>query len=194
MQFIFSSLHQILNDDDETLRLRRRDARMDCGPFKSLKFGAKFTDHDRDLVFNATTYGGFHVPINTTPGTDFFAGPMTPATSWTGSPRPARSTQYWQIDRGAIDGPPVRRTSPAPSASSYPQQSFSASARTRMPATSWATSTAGKWHGNVGVRYVRTEQTSRGQLVRPSGAIANPFGNYDAGLGRPRLTTTCCRA
>ena len=47
------------------------------GALESVKFGAKFTDHDRELRFNATTYGGFHVPINTLPASTF-AGPPTP--------------------------------------------------------------------------------------------------------------------
>jgi len=38
---------------------------------------------------------------------------------------------------------------------------------------------SGKWSGNAGVRVVRTEQTSRGNVVSPQGSISNPFGNYD---------------
>ena len=35
------------------------------------------------------------------------------------------------------------------------------------------------WRGNVGVRWVQTEQTSDANNPNPAGAIENPFGNYD---------------
>ena len=66
MQFIFSSLHQILNDDEEKYGYVDATRELDWGVLDSIKFGAKYTDHERDLLFNGTTYGGFHVPINTT--------------------------------------------------------------------------------------------------------------------------------
>ncbi len=57
MQFILSSLHQILNNDDETYGYIDAERQLDFGPLKSVKFGAKYTDHNRELIFNATTYG-----------------------------------------------------------------------------------------------------------------------------------------
>jgi iron complex outermembrane receptor protein len=77
MQFIFSSLHEILNDDSETYAYADAERKLGLGVLDSIKFGAKYTDHDRELVFHATTYGGFHVPINTLPASTF-AGPLTP--------------------------------------------------------------------------------------------------------------------
>ena len=35
------------------------------------------------------------------------------------------------------------------------------------------------WRGNVGVRWVQTEQTSDANVTNPGGSIENPFGNYD---------------
>jgi iron complex outermembrane receptor protein len=36
-----------------------------------------------------------------------------------------------------------------------------------------------RWRGNVGLRYMRTEQTSNGNVVSPTGSIENAYGNYD---------------
>ncbi len=176
MQFIFSSLHEILNDDSEAYAYFDAERPVDFGPITSIKVGAKFTDHDRDLVFNATTYGGFHIPINTTPA-DFFAGPMTPSDFLGGIASPGTLTQYWQINRGAtadflFDN--LAGTERVP----YPQQSFSVS-EDAYAGYIMGVIDSGKWHGNVGVRYVETDQTSRGNFVHQFGAIENPFGNYD---------------
>ena len=36
-----------------------------------------------------------------------------------------------------------------------------------------------KWRGNFGIRYVETDQTSRGNVSSPTGQVENAFGNYD---------------
>jgi iron complex outermembrane receptor protein len=54
LPLIFSSLHQILNEDDEKYVYADALKDLEFGPVKSVKVGAKFTDHQRDLVFNAT--------------------------------------------------------------------------------------------------------------------------------------------
>ncbi len=53
MQFIFSSLHQILNDDEEKYGYVDATRELEWGALNSIKFGAKYTNHERDLVFNA---------------------------------------------------------------------------------------------------------------------------------------------
>jgi iron complex outermembrane receptor protein len=177
MQFIFSSLHQILNDDSETYFYADASRPIDAGAFSGLKFGAKATDHDRDLVFNATTYGGFHVPINTTPATTF-AGPLTPGDFLDGISSAGTLDEYWQINRGATADFLFDNLAAGPGRVLYPQQSFSVTEKAYAGYV-MADIDSGKWHGNVGIRYVMTEQTSRGNVVSPTGSIANPFGNYD---------------
>ena len=50
------------------------------------------------------------------------------------------------------------------------------------------------WRGNVGVRFVRTEQESNGNLItNDPDAIQNPFGNYIP-ISVDRSTTIRCRA
>jgi iron complex outermembrane recepter protein len=176
MQFIFSSLHQILNDDSEDYGYLDFTKSFGDSGLKSLKFGAKLTDHDRDLRFNATTYGGFHVPINTTP-TSAFAGGPTPGDFLDNIKSAGTVDAYWQINRGATSDLLFDNLASGMGRVLYPQQSFSV---TEKGTAAYVMANLGgeKWKGNVGVRYVKTDQTSRGYVVG-GGATQNPFGNYD---------------
>lgn len=176
MMFIFSSLHQILNDDDETYVYADATRELDMGAIKSVKFGAKHTDHNRDLVFNATTYGGFHVPINSTPASDF-AGPLTPGDFLDEIAANGTLSQFWQINHSAVDDILFANLASGPGRVLYPQQSFSVTEKADAGYI-MGNMSGDAWRGNVGVRYVRTEQTSRGYIVG-GGATQNPFGNYD---------------
>lgn len=176
LPLIFSSLHQILNDDEETYIYADALQALEFGPVKSIKIGAKHTDHQRDLVFNATTYGGFHVPINATPGT-VFAGGQTPGdflSGFGGNPL----DRYWSPDFNTVED--ILFANLANTARVfYPAQSFSVGEKA-WAGYAMANMEGDKWRGNLGVRYVRTEQTSEGSQVREDGAIDNPFGRYNA--------------
>ncbi len=176
MQFIFSSLHQILNDDSEDYGYVDATRTLDAGAFKSLKFGAKLTDHERELRFNATTYGGFHVPINTTAAAAF-AGPLTPGDFLDRISAPGTLDAFWQIDKGAVNDILFDNLDSGTGRVLYPQQSFSVTEKASA-AYVMANLAGEKWRGNVGLRYVETRQTSRGYIVG-GGAIQNPYGNYD---------------
>ncbi len=176
MQFIFSSLHQILNDDSENYGYLDFTKTFGDSGFKSLKFGAKLTDHDRDLRFNATTYGGFHVPINSLPASAFAGGP-TPGDFLDRIKAAGTIDEYWQIDRDAVKDILFDNLEGGPGRVLYPQQSFSVTEKGTAGYV-MANFGSGNWNGNAGVRYVKTDQTSRGYVVG-GGATANPFGNYD---------------
>jgi iron complex outermembrane receptor protein len=177
MLFIFSSLHEILNEDDETYFYVDLDHRLDRGAWQNLKFGAKYTDHDRELVFNATTYGGFHVPINTLPASDF-AGDLTPGDFLDNIASEGTLDEYWQVDRGAVEQILFDNLASSTGRVLYPQQNFSVSEKA-LGGYVMADLESEGWRGNVGVRVVRTEQTSNGNLIDPTlGEIENPFGNY----------------
>lgn len=176
MQFIFSSLHQILNDDSEKYAYADVLHDVEWGAMKSIKLGAKFTDHDRELRFNATFYGGFHQPINMTPAATFAGGP-TPADFLADIASAGTLREYWQIDRNAVDevlfGQLANTTRVL-----YPQQSFAVN-ETAYAGFAMANFEGDNWRGNLGLRYVRTEQTSSGYVVSPTGGTSNPYGNYD---------------
>ena len=176
-QFIFSSLHQILNNDDEKYAYADAEKTLDLGILKSVKFGAKYTDHNRELIFNATTYNGFHVPINTTPASAFAGGP-TPSDFLKEIDGPGTLTKYWQIDKSKVES--ILFANLATSGRVfYPQQNFSVTEKATA-AYAMGNFQGDRWRGNLGTRFVRTEQISEGALINPaSGAIKNPYGDYD---------------
>ena len=106
-----------------------------------------------------------------------FAGPLTPGDFLDGLSPPAGTLQqYWQINKG------VTRDFLADQFATtqrffYPQQSFSVSEKVYGGYVMGNLKGEG-WRGNVGVRWVQTEQTSDAN-VTPGGSIENPFGNYD---------------
>jgi iron complex outermembrane receptor protein len=173
---IFSSLHQILNNDTEKYGYADGERKLDIGPLQSIKFGAKYTDHTRELIFNTTTYSGFHKPINGTSGT-VFAGDLTPGNFLGAIDTSGTLTKYWQVDTGKLDTflfNELATTSRVP----YPQQDFTIQEK----------ATAGyvmgnlkgdRWRGNAGVRFVRTEQIADGAVLNASGSVKNANGNYD---------------
>jgi iron complex outermembrane receptor protein len=177
LSLIFSSLHQILNNDEEVYFYADASRPMDLGPFTGVKLGAKTTDHDRELIFNATTYGGFHVPINGTPGS-VFAGPLTPGDFLDEIASSGTLDEYWQIDRAGTTQLLRDNLANGPGRFFYPQQNFSINEKSYAGYV-MGDIESGKWTGNVGLRVVRTEQESQGNFVHGLGAIANPFGNYD---------------
>lgn len=174
MQFIFSSLHQILNDDDETYVYADATREIDAGVLDSIKFGVKHTDHNRDLRFNGTTYGGFHVPINTLAASRF-AGGGTPGDFLDEISAPGTLNSYWQINRSAVNDILFNNLT-APRLY-YPQQSFSVTEKADAGFV-MANMSGDKWGGNVGLRYVRTDQTSRGNQIGAAGCTPNAFGCF----------------
>lgn len=177
LQFIFSSLHQILNNDDETYGYVDLDWAVDAGALKSVKFGAKYTDHERELIFNATTYGGFHVPINTTPSTAFADG-LTPSDYLSDIAASGTLDSYWLTDLGAVEQILFDNLAAGPGRVFYPQQNFAVAEKV-YGGYVMGNFEGEKWRGNLGVRVVQTDQDSSGQVISPGGSISNPFGNYD---------------
>jgi iron complex outermembrane receptor protein len=177
MVLIFSSLHQILNNDEETYVYGDLEWELDAGMLKSVKFGAKYTDHERELIFNATTYGGFHVPINNTPGTTFAGGP-TPGDFLSDIAAAGTLDSYWQINRQVTEDFLFNRLANSPGRVYYPQQNFSV-AEEVVGGYVMGNFEGERWRGNLGLRYVNTDQESRGNEVGGTASISNPFGNYD---------------
>jgi iron complex outermembrane receptor protein len=174
MQFIFSSLHQILNDDEEKYGYVDATRELEWGALDSIKFGAKYTNHERDLRFNGTTYGGFHVPINTL-AASLFAGGPTPGDFLDEISAPGTLDSYWQINRGAVNDILFDNLT-APRVY-YPQQSFSVTEKATAGFVMGNLS-GDKWRGNVGLRFVTTDQTSKGNQIGAAGCTPNPFGCF----------------
>jgi iron complex outermembrane receptor protein len=174
--FDFASLHQILNDDRESYGYLDAEKKFDAGVFKALKFGIKRTDHQRDLTFNATTYGGFFKPINTL-SPSLFAGGFTPSDYANNIASPGTLTRYWIPNEGTVERVLFSQL-PVSGRVLYPQNSFSAQEKT-TGGFAMGDFAGDHWRGNLGVRIVRTNQiTSGGVFASVPGAIASPFGSY----------------
>ncbi|HSD73235.1 MAG TPA: TonB-dependent receptor [Steroidobacteraceae bacterium] len=176
LSLIFSSLHEILNNDDETYLYGDLDWELDAGLLKSVKFGVKYTDHERELIFNATGYGSFHAPINGTPGTAFNGG-LTPGDFLDDIAAPGTLDSYWQASTDRTEAFLFGQLAVA-GRFYYPQQNFSVKEEV-YGGYVMGNFEGERWRGNLGVRLVETDQESRGNLVSSAGSIQNIFGNYD---------------
>jgi iron complex outermembrane receptor protein len=184
--FDFASLHQITNDDEETYVYLDYEHEVDWGPLNAIKVGAKFTDHNRVTTFNATTYGGFFLPLladgcgGPCDSTDFFGG-LTPDDFLDDIAEPGTLTRFWQVDRNKLQQifnnlpASVRQRIP------NPPENFSISEKA-YGGYVMAKFGGDGWRGNAGVRVVQTEQVSSGNLIGvPSGPGTiddNAFGIY----------------
>jgi iron complex outermembrane recepter protein len=174
--FDFASLHQILNDDRESYGYVDAEKKFDAGVFKALKFGFKRTDHQRDLTFNATTYGGFFRPINTL-SPALFAGGFTPSDYAKNIASAGTLTRYWIPNESTVERVLFSEL-PVSGRVLYPQNSFSAQEKT-TGGFAMGNFEGDHWRGNLGVRIVRTNQiTSGGVFANVPGAINSPFGSY----------------
>jgi iron complex outermembrane receptor protein len=181
--FDFGSLHQITNSDKEKYVYGDFEQRLEMGPLQALKFGAKFTDHDRKTTFLATTFGGFFLPLLATgcnggPCTPAnFADGLTPGDFLDNIALPGTLTSYWQVDRDKLEQiffgfPNLQRIINPPENYSINEKTYGGYALAKFGGANW--------RGNIGLRVVRTDQTSRGNVVGTGGAgsISNAFGNF----------------
>lgn len=186
LAFDFASLHKITNDDKEKYAYVDYEHEFDAGILKSIKAGAKFTDHDRVTQFLATTYGGFFLPLLASgcggPCTSSsFAGSLTPGDFLDNIKLPGTLDSFFQIDRKKLED--IFNSQPA-----------SVRARIINPPENYAinekayggyvmANLGGEgWRGNIGVRVVRTDQRSSGNLIGvppgPGTVNDNAFGVY----------------
>jgi iron complex outermembrane receptor protein len=181
MNYDFGNNNEILNDDKETYAYVDIEKAMDAGMLKSLKFGAKFTDHEREAIFNATTYGAFFAPMNQHGcnggpcSSSFFAAGPTPGDFLDAIDANGTLTRYWLVDKGLVEATyDANFTGRIP----YPPQNFSIKEKSYAGYV-MANLGGDRWRGNVGVRVVNTDQTSKGnQIGVPNPEVSSPFGDY----------------
>ena len=184
LAFDFGSLHKITNSDKEKYAYLDWEQGLDLGPINAVKVGAKFTDHDRKTGFLATTYGGFFLPLSATgcgggpctPGD--FADGLTPDDFLENIALSGTLTSYWQVDRSKLEDiflsfPHARILNPT--------ENYSINEKT-YGGYAMAKFGGDNWRGNIGLRVVRTDQTSRGNQLfasnPPPEAIPNAFGAF----------------
>lgn len=185
LQFDFASLHQITSDDEEKYGYLDFTHKVDWGPMHTLRFGAKVTDHERSVDFQATTYGGFFLPLQAsgcsgacTPTN--FAGPLTPSDFLENIAAPGTLTSYFQVDRNKLES--ILFGLPASVRARVPNYSAIFSVEEKGYAGYVMGEFGGEgWRGNVGVRVVETKQTSTGyvqQSVMKPGYVSDAFGIF----------------
>jgi len=189
LNFDFSSLHQVGNTDKEKYAYVDFEQPVG-GPISSIKVGGKYTDHDRNAYFWATTYGGFYLPLVSTgcggrpcQSADF-AGGSLPDDFLSNLALPGTLTNYFNVDTGKLQA--ILNGQPAETRARVlnPPENYSINEKTYG---GYIMVKVGEpqvqgFHANIGLRMIHTEQTSRGnQLGVPAttpGAIDNPFGTY----------------
>lgn len=181
MEFDFASLHHITNDDSETYSYGDAERFFTGGALKSVKFGVKYSDHKRETDFQATTYGGFFLPLAATgcgghacTAADFAAG-LTPGDFLRGISSPGTLASYWSVDRGRVENTLFNSFNGARIPN--PPEVFSVQEKV-TGGFAMANFGLSGWKGNAGLRIVRTEQTSTGNIVGGAGEIQNAFGNF----------------
>lgn len=181
MEFDFASLHHITNDDSESYLYADAERFINGNILKSVKFGVKYADHERETDFQATTYGGFFLPLSATgcggrtcTAADFAAG-MTPGDFLENIASAGTLSRYWSVDRGRVES--ILGDSFNGSRIPNPPEVFSVEEKATAGFVMANLKGAG-WKGNVGVRLVHTDQTSTGNIVGGAGEIQNAFGNF----------------
>lgn len=177
--FDFANDDVFLNKDKEAYVYLDVLKKLDLGMLKSVKFGFKGTNHERDASGDFTTYGGFYAPINTLPASDF-AGGLAPGDFAKNIANAGSLTQFWIVNAAAaqrILSEQELKSGRTP----YPQGGFTAQEKTKGGYV-MANLGGDHWRGNAGVRFVHTDQITAGAVfvADPTlpGVVANPFGAY----------------
>ncbi|HYD86750.1 MAG TPA: TonB-dependent receptor [Vitreimonas sp.] len=184
MIFDFASMHQITNDDSEFYTYVDITRDVDLGALTAIQGGLKYSDHERETTFMATTFGGFFLPFAAagcggpcTPGS-FFGG-LTPSDFLDDIASPGTLTSYWQVDRGLLrdyllnwPGVEAGRIPNPPENFSIEEIAYGGYVLGRFEGDDW--------RGNIGVRVITTDQTSSGAVSGAAGpgVISNAFGNF----------------
>jgi iron complex outermembrane receptor protein len=180
MAFDFASLHHITNDDKEFYAYGDAETFLNAGALRSVEFGLKYTNHERQTDFQATTYGGFFLPLSASgcggPCTAAaFAGGLTPSDFLKGIADNGTLDSYWSVNRSRVQE--ILRNSFNGERIPNPPEVFSVEEEViggfAMANLRWA-----NWRGNAGLRIVQTNQTSTGNIVGGAGEIENAFGNF----------------
>lgn len=184
--FDFASLHRITNSDKEKYAYGDIEQNVDLGPVNAIKAGVKFTDHDRVTTFLATTYGGFFLPLEAQGcggrcTSSSFAGGPTPDDFLDSVAEAGTLTRFFQIDRGKLQD--IFNSQPASVRARIPNppENYSINEKTYGGyVMAKLGEEGGDWDGNIGLRVIRTDQRSTGNVVGVAGpgSVSNAFGNF----------------
>src|SRR3546814_16317778 len=101
----FARLPTVQSDDEEKYAYLDYQHGVEWGPVQALKFGVKYTDHDRGSLWMSTDGGAF-LPLacGAAPCTAAdFVGGTTPDDFLANIAQPDTLTDYWTVDRAALE-------------------------------------------------------------------------------------------
>jgi iron complex outermembrane receptor protein len=179
--FDFANDDVFTNDDRETYGYLDAEDTLDLGILKSIKFGAKFTNHERDAAGDFTTYGGFAAPIiaQNIPTANWSQG-LSPGNFLSSFAPGGALTQFWMVN-SAYANSVLAKQELISGRVPYPIQGFSVNEKT-SGAYVMGNFGGDHWRGNAGVRFAHTIEDTSGALsvADPNvpGAINNPFGPF----------------
>lgn len=186
LAFDFGSLHKITNADREAYIYADYEHQVDLGPLNAFKVGAKYTDHKRETRFLATTFGGFFVPLQSMgcggpcDSTDFFGG-LTPKDYLDNIALDGTLRRFWTVDRGKLQDIYFGQPESVRQRILNPPENFDITEKTYGGYVLAKFGGEG-WRGNAGVRVIRTDQRSSGNLIGvpqgPGTINDNAFGVY----------------
>lgn len=190
LAFDFANITGAENIDKETYFYADFEQPLD-GPFAAIKIGGKYTDHDRVSTLVQTTYGSFFVPLSATgcggracTSADF-AGGSLPDDYLDNIASAGTLRDYFKVDNGKVRDillgqPAATRTQIAnpPFNYSINEKTYGGYAMVKVGEPNVTS-----YHANIGLRVVRTEQTSRGNLLgvpatTPGAVTDNAFGVF----------------
>ena len=178
----FARMQSVTNDDEEKYFYLDVEKQVEWGPMTALKFGVKYTDHDRVAERFATNGGVF------TPGLRCGGVPCTSADFATGSgmpgdfldniAAPGTLKDYWRVDPAKLRAIYGSQTAPGTDRFLVPGNTYSINEKA-YGGYGLAKFGGDGWRGNVGVRVIETKQTSDGFIIGGANPqFTNPFGGF----------------
>jgi iron complex outermembrane receptor protein len=178
----FARMQSVTNEDEEKYFYLDLEKEVEWGPMTALKFGVKYTDHDR-IAERFATNGGVFTPGLRCNGVactsaDFATGSGMPGDFLDNIAAPGTLTDYWRVDPAKLRAIYGASTSPANDRFLVPGNTYSINEK------AWGGYGLAKfggegWRGNVGVRVVTTDQTSDGFIIGGTNPeFTNPFGGF----------------
>ena len=189
--FDFASLHNVGNSDKEHYAYLDFEQPL-SGTLASIKIGAKYTNHDREAYFLATTYGSFYLNLVGANGCGTractsadFAGGSLPSDYLANIAEPGTLRNYFNVDRNKLEQILFGQPAAARARVLNPPENYSINEKTYGGYVMAKVGEPGvtSYHANLGLRVVRTEQTSTGNQIgvpatTPGAVTTNPFGVY----------------
>ncbi|MEQ8309421.1 MAG: TonB-dependent receptor [Sphingopyxis sp.] len=178
----FARIQSVTNDDEEKYVYLDLEKEVEWGPLTALKFGVKYTDHDR-VAERFATNGGVFTPglrCNGAPCTsaDFATGGGMPGDFLDNIASPGTLTDYWRVDPAKLRAIYAAQTAPGTDRFLVPGNSYSINEKA-YGGYGLAKFGGEGWRGNVGVRVIRTDQTSEGFIIGGANPqFTNPFGGF----------------